>query len=271
MGAVFLARHRESGHQIAIKVMLPQVAADEDGVKRFLREAYLTRALRHRNVVRLRDTGRDGGVFFFTMDFCDHGSVMNLCERGPVGIDEALNVILQVLAGLEFAHASSFQLRLPDGTVAQARGMVHRDLKPSNIFLQNDGAARVARIGDYGLAKAFDLAGLSGYTATGSKAGTPHFMPRQQMLNFKEAQPEVDVWAAAACLYYMLTGYVPRDFPQSQDPWLVVMQSRPVPIRDRNPNVPKPLAEVIDKALIDQPEIFYKTAIALRRALERAL
>jgi serine/threonine protein kinase len=70
----------------------------------------------------------------------------------------------------------------------------------------------VVKIGAYGLVKAFDLAGLSGQTFTATKMGTPVFMSRRQVLDFKHALPEVDVWASAACLYNMLTGYFPRDF-----------------------------------------------------------
>jgi len=71
----------------------------------------------------------------------------------------------------------------------------------------------VAKVGDYGLAKAFDAAGLSGQTNTGVAAGQTYFMPRQQVINYKYAGPEVDVWAMAATLYHMLTGNFPATFP----------------------------------------------------------
>src|SRR5262249_18480424 len=75
MGAVYLARHEQTGERVALKVMLPAVAADERATARFLREAELTRALRHRNIVRLRDAGCSHGTFFFTLDYCEGGSV----------------------------------------------------------------------------------------------------------------------------------------------------------------------------------------------------
>lgn len=123
-----------------------------------------------------------------------------------------------------------------------------------------------AKIGDYGLSKAFDLAGLSGQTRTGSRVGTPVFIPRQQVLEFKYAKPEVDVWAAAASLYYMLTGYYPRDFT-GKDIFLEVLRNKPVPIRQRDISIPKKLAEVIDLALIEEPEIYFKSAKAFKQAL----
>jgi serine/threonine protein kinase len=95
-------------------------------------------------------------------------------------------------------------------------------------------------------------------------------MPRQQVINFKYAKPEVDVWAAAASLYNMLTGTYPRDF-SDKDPFVTVLQSDPVPIRQRDSSIPKPLAELIDLALVDNPEIHFKTAAAFKRALESVL
>ena len=82
--------------------------------------------------------------------------------------------------------------------------------------------------------------------------------------------PTGDTRAVAACLYWLLTAHYPRDFPAGKDPWRIVLQDQPVPIRQRNPAVPKALAEVIDEALRDQPVIGFRSAAALRHALERA-
>ena len=116
-----------------------------------------------------------------------------------------------------------------------------------------------------------DLAGLSGMSSTGVTAGTPVFMPRQQVVDFKYAKPEVDVWATAASRYYLLTKQYPRSFKRGKDPWQIVLQTDAVPIRERLPSVPKKLAAVIDKALIDRPDIQIKTAAELRSGLQQAL
>jgi serine/threonine protein kinase len=87
------------------------------------------------------------------------------------------------------------------------------------------------------------------------------------VINFKYAKPEVDVWAAAASLYHMLTGTYPRDF-SDKDPFVTVLQTDPVPIRQRYGSLPKPLAEVIDLALVDKPKIHFKTAAEFKQALE---
>ncbi len=274
MGAVYLARHERTGDQVALKVMLPQVARDPEAEKRFLREAQLTKRLRHRNLVHLYDLGSAQGTFFFTLELCDLGAVDELMQRrgGRLEIDEAMAISLQVLDGLHYAHHVIVdRVEKADGGVGRAQGLVHRDLKPGNIFLAGGSGGPIAKIGDYGLGKAFDIAGLSGFTMTGSAAGTPTFMPRQQVINFKYAKPEVDVWAAAASLYAMLTGAPPRDFSAGKDPWRVVLQDAPVPIRKRAPAIPKKLATVIDAALQDNPTITFTSAMELRQALQRAV
>ena len=274
MGAVYLARHQRTNDEVALKVMLPRVASTRQHVEWFLREIDVIKPLCHPNVVRLFDSGHSRGTFFFTLEYCDLGSIADVMRsrHGTLPVDSAVPLILQVLRGLEHAHSVEVpEVRLNDGSIGSGRGLVHRDLKPHNIFLVRKCGELTAKVGDYGLAKAFDLAGLSGQTCTGSVCGTPHFMPRQQVLQFRYAKPAVDVWAAAATLYYMLTGLPPRSFPRNKDPWQVVLQSPAVPIRERRNDVPKRLAGAIDEALIDQPDIRFDTAQALRAELQHAM
>ena len=101
-------------------------------------------------------------------------------------------------------------------------------------------------------------------------AGTPGFMPRQQLIDFLHAGPEVDIWAAAASLYYMLTGTVPRDFASGKDPMRIILNEVAVPIRKRNPQIPRALAEAIDLALVDKGRPAYASAKAFKQALELA-
>ncbi|MEG4987480.1 protein kinase [Microcoleus sp. BR0-C5] len=267
---VYLARHKTTNEQVALKVMLPKVAANQRAVNWFLREVENMKVLKHPNVVGLKEFGYADETFFFTMEYCDGGSVVDLMEKrgfSTLPIGEAVAIILQVLDGLTYTHNAEIpNVRLADGSFAKGRGLIHRDLKPGNIFLANVGGKQVAKIGDYGLAKAFDQAGLSGQTMTGNVVGTPYFMPRQQVIDYKYAQPDVDVWAAAACLYVMITGYSPRNL-QGQDPFLAVLQTDAVRVRDRTSAIPQPLATVIDRALIDNPDIYYKSAAEFKQAL----
>lgn len=253
MGAVHLARHEASGETVALKVMLPRVAASEAARARFLREVALTRALRHPNIAALHDAGFGGGTFFFTMEFCAGGALDDLLTDGPLPPDEAVGLIRQVLAGLEHAHS---------------HGVVHRDLSPGNILLSPaDDGTMTAKVADFGLAKAFDQAGLSGLTRTGTAAGKPYYISRRQVVNFRDATPTVDVWAAAACLYKALSGRHPREFPPGRDPWHVVLQEPAVPIRSRAPDVPTDLASVVDRALREERGEGYATAAEFAEAL----
>lgn len=267
MGAVYLARHEKTGAEVALKVMLPKIAAEERAKQTFLREAANMKVLRHPNVVQLHDVGCSAGTFFITLEYCDGGSAHDLLRQrgGTLPLREAAPIIMQALDGLDYAH--NVQVSKTGGGKA-IHGLVHRDLKPHNLFLSGSGNSRIAKVGDFGLAKAFDLAGLSGQTCTGSAAGTPHFMPRQQVSDFKYARPDVDVWALAATFYFLLTGKVPRDFSRGRDPWYIVLREAPVQIRRRDATIPPKLAAVLDLALDDQKGLHFRTAAELKRALE---
>lgn len=267
-GEVYLAKDNQSNEFVALKVMLPDVAVSKRAVKMFLREIENTKVLQHPNVVKLIDYSYSNGLFYFTMEYCQGGSLFNLIRNNSkLSVETGIIIILQILEGLEYTHNVEIpQIKLADGRFGKGKGLVHRDLKPGNIFIKQENNQLKIKIGDYGLSKAFDLAGLSGQTFTGAKAGTPFFVPRQQLLDFKYVQPEVDVWAAVACLYNMLTGTCPRDLT-GDDTFLDVLENDPVPIRQRDASIPKKLAEVIDLALIEKPEIHFKSAAAFKRAL----
>lgn len=254
MGAVYLARDIRSGRPLALKLMLPKVAARDQAGRQFLREIEVTKDLRHPHIALLHDYGGAHGVYFFTVEYCAAGSLDRFVKRhgGRLLARQAVPLARQVLDGLGYAHA---------------RGVVHRDLSPQNILLAEQDGALVAKACDFGLAKEFDQAGLSGLTRTGAAAGKPWFMPRRQVVNFKHARPEVDVWALAATLYWTLTGQPPRHFPPHKDPWQVVLQDDPIPVREREPSIPRPLAAVIDEALREGPPAGFTTAGQLRQAL----
>jgi eukaryotic-like serine/threonine-protein kinase len=270
-GEVYLAKNEQTGEEVALKIMLPQVAANPRAVEMFQREIENTKTLNHPNIVKLKDAGLADGNFFFTLEYCNGGNVCDWMQQlgRTLSVDEALTITLQVLDGLIYAHQAEIPaVKLAGGGFGKGRGLVHRDIKPPNIFLVHQNGKIQAKIGDYGLSKAFDLAGLSGFTMSGDKAGSPAFMPRQQVIDFKYADPAVDVWAVAASLYFMLTGYIPRDLDR-QDPFLAVLKNNPVPIRDRASGIPESLAKTIDRALLDRSELYYKTAAEFKQAIEK--
>lgn len=273
-GAAFLARHSHSKEQVALKILMPRFAASDWVRNSFLREVKNTSALDHPNVVRLFKSGSYKDIFFYTMEYCNGGSLDRVLKKcgGKMPLDEAAPIILQALDGLDYIHHAEIpDVELDDGKTGKVRGLVHRDLKPANIFLAETQGTRTAKIADVGVGKAFDTAGLSGLTRTGTVAGSPATMPRQQVINFKYAKPDVDVWAMAASFYILLTGEFPRRFPDDEDPCLTVLQSKAVPIQKRNSDIPPKVAEVIDRALIDNPEIVIKEAAELKQALMAAL
>ena len=254
MGAVYLARG-EDGRPIALKLMLPHAQVDEAAQEIFLREIEVTRALRHPNIVALLDFGKHEGSFFFALEYCPGGNAEEqVRHRGsPLGLPTVLKLAVGALEGLSAAHTAGF---------------VHRDIKPDNLLLAADGTAKLA---DFGLAKSFQQAGISGMTATGAIAGTFFFMPREQLTNFRQVRPVSDVWSMAATLYYLLTAQYARDFSAQPDPLAVILRGGVVPIRDRDPFLPDDLAEVIDRALLDDPEQRYISAGAFLQALRSVL
>lgn len=268
MGAVYLVRHAQTGERLALKVMLGQHRAREDSLRRFLREIDNTRALRHRHVVSAFDSGSEGDTLFFTMEYCQGGNLEQLVrQRGTVAVPEAVGLIVQVLDALSYAHDVELpSVPLSGGGSRSARGLVHRDLKPGNLLL-TAGPAPIVKVADFGLAKAFELAGLSGHTSSGTLLGTPSFCPRQQMINARDVGPEVDVWATAACLYYLLTRSYVRHHPAGDDVLTTIMQQPVVPIRRRRPDLPEALADLIDHALVEEPAVPAWSAAEFRDAL----
>jgi serine/threonine protein kinase len=257
---------------MALKVMSPAISENEWARKSFLREVAIGRALKHQNVTKLHDFGYYGGAYFYLMEYCPGGNSEDrrLEAGGVLDPETALRIILPVLDGLHYIHNVKLAaVRADSGPSPESRGLVHRDLKPANIFLGGpDGI--VPKIADIGVGKLYKTDDSFGNTRTGSVAGSPATMPRQQVLDFKNAGPEVDVWAAAASLSKLVTGVYPRDFPDDQDPWRVVLSRPAVPtLRRGRPNGPQ-LALSLDEALVDNPVIRHQSAASLKKALVKA-
>ena len=271
MGEVWRVIDSE-GRQFALKVMLPQAATSEASRKQFIREAQLMIQLNHKNVVRAYNFGVINNIYYILMELCTGGSVDHFIGRygGKLSIELASYIILQTLDGLIYTHGADIIATDKDNKSVRVNGVVHRDLKPGNIFITGDTKKPTVKVADFGLAKAFEIAGYSGHTFTGAVAGTPVFMPRQQIIDYRYSNPAVDVWAAAASYYFMLTGYFPKNF-SGQDVFLDALNSSAVPIRQRDSNIPKRLADVIDQALVEKPKIGIQTAAELKNKILEAL
>lgn len=281
MGEVWKVRENKTGKLYALKTMLPQIAGDKKARDMFLREAKLTEFLDHENVVRTYKTGFSNNVYYILMDICEGGSVDDLMKRygGKLPFNLATFIILQALEGLEYVHNVPVQAEVVKRglfggrreKLMDAKGLVHRDFKPGNIFLMDKSDHPVAKVADFGMAKAFQAAGFTTMSSEGMVKGTVPFMPRQQALDCRFAKPEVDVWAAAASYYYMLTGQFPKNFRQGVNMWQILVTESATPIRQRDPSVPERLAQVIDRALVERPVIGCNSAAALRYDIIRAL
>ena len=279
MGEVWKVKEQKTGKTYALKTLLPKVAADEKAKALFLREAKLTEFLDHKNVVRTYQTGCSDGTFYILMDLCEGGSVDDLMKLhgGKLPLTLATYIMLQVLDGLDYVHHVDVEAEVRKrglfGTkkTMRAKGLVHRDLKPGNIFLSDRSDRPVAKVADFGMAKAFQAAGYSTMSDDRAVKGTIPFMPRQQAMDCRFAKPEVDVWAAAASYYHMLTGGFPKNFRPGQNMWLAIVSEPVVPIQNRDPSVPEKIARVIDHALREHPVIGCRDAALLREDLIRAL
>ncbi len=258
MGEVWRVREIKSDKLYALKTISPQVKTSDTVKEQFLREAEIGVMLTYKNVVSTHQTGSADGSFYILMDLCEGGSVDSLMGQmgGKLSLVTATYIILQVLSGLEYIHTL---------------GVVHRDIKPGNIFLCDHSLTPEAKIADFGMTKAFDTAGLSRLTKSGTYRGTSMFMSRAQATNFKYAKPEVDIWAAAASYYNMLTGAFVKNFSSGRNPWYVITTEEAVPILERDDGIPSALASVIDRALIEQPVMVYHSALELRSDIAAAL
>jgi len=275
MGSVYRSRDRETGDEIALKIMLPSVAQSQVLREDFVREMEHTRILFHPNIVRLIHTNEKSCEdLFFTMEYCEAGNIYDLVSRRTecMRVEEAFDVVEPCLDALEYAHEIDIHnIELNDGRVASASGLVHRDIKPSNIFLTRKNDKLVPKIADFGLAKAYDLAAQTGNTMVGAIAGSLGYIPRQQVRDFKFCKPEVDVWAMAATMYFMLTKRTPRDFRKDTDEVTTVLETPAIPIRERRTDIPQSVANVIDLALVDSHELYYKSAREFSDALKIAI
>lgn len=253
-GAVYRARRIADGKTVAVKVMLSRVDADDEAIEKFRREVDVTAQLRHPNIVSVFDSGAAGAAFYFIMEFCDGGSAGDLMRknRGHLSLAQAKPIILGALTGLAHAHGE---------------GIVHRDLKPQNILL----ARGEVRLSDFGLAKSFEQAGLSGMSMTGGYAGTPVFMPREQITNFKYVKPVSDVWSIAATIYNLLTAAHPYPFTKERDPIDVILNEQIVPLCQRDSSLPAQLAAVLEKALAVRTKDRFQDAAEMLAAMKRAL
>lgn len=234
MGIVFVARDRDLGRLVAIKVLSPTWLTDGTMVERFRREARVIASLRHESIVTVYEEGRAGDLSYFAMDYIDGVSLSRILRtHGPLPIPMVEAILYSVGTALAYAHRPG-------------RAIVHRDIKPSNIMLDIEGHAVVM---DFGISKASEKP--SGLTSTGLVIGTPEYMSPEQCRGHTVTH-ESDQYSLGAVVYAMLTGAPPFTGPFYQV--LMAHQTAAVPdLVAARPDCPPELAAATEKMLAKHP------------------
>ena len=247
MALVYLAQDRKRHRPVAIKILLPELAAAV-GAERFLREIEVTASFAHPHVLPLLDSGDADGIPYYIMPFIEGDNVRALLSRErQLPIDVAVQITREVASALAFAHR---------------RGVVHRDIKPENILLQ-DGHAVVA---DFGIARALDAAGAEKLTGTGMTLGTPTYMSPEQSAG-ETVDARSDIYALGCVLYEMLAGEAPFTGPTAQAVIAKRMSTTAPRISATRASVPTALTDAIAKSLALVPADRFATADEFGKAL----
>lgn len=261
MGAVYKAQDLELERTVALKTILPQMAANPAMLARFKQEVLLASQITHRNVVRLYDLGESDGLKFITMEFVEGQDLRSILqEHGKFSPTEAVSIIRQVCLALEAAHA---------------QGVVHRDLKPQNIMRERrptlDGLSFPTRVPedrivvmDFGLARTLQSSGM---TQTGALVGTMEYMSPEQALG-EDVDSRSDLFAVGLIFYELLSGQVPYCAESAIASLLKRTQQRATPVSDIEASVPPVLSNVVSKCLERDRSLRYQSATELLQDLE---
>jgi serine/threonine-protein kinase len=233
MAAVYEASHR-NGKRVAVKWLHSELTIDDAVRARFLREGYIANKVGHAGAVSvLDDETADDGALLLVMELL-HGETIDArrarLERLPPG--DVLVVAHQVLDVLVAAHA---------------QGIVHRDLKPENLFLTRDGAIKVL---DFGIARLRELHATTQGTISRASLGTPGFMPPEQARGrSEEVDARTDLWALGATMFQLLTARHVHEAGTVNEQLLAAMTAPAPAVQSVRPDVPAPVARVVDRAL----------------------
>ena len=252
MGDVYRARDQKLGRDVALKVLPEHMASDPARLSRFAREARVVAGLSHPNIVTLHSVDEADGVHFLTMELVEGEPLDRKLSAEGLPVPQILDLALPIADALAEAHA---------------KGIIHRDLKPGNVMVSTD-SGRV-KVLDFGLAKLGDdfqatSATLDTVAATraGAILGTPQYMSPEQARG-EVVDHRSDIFSLGAMLYEMATGQQPFKGPSTIDVLSSVVRDKPTAVSDIRPDLPEPLARVIEKCLSKSPADRYQTARAL--------
>jgi serine/threonine protein kinase/WD40 repeat protein len=260
MATVYLARDTKHGRDVAVKVVLPSVAAAL-GADGFLREIAIVAQLRHPYIVPLYDSGEANGALYYVMPYEAGLSLRDrLARDGPLPLEDVVLILRDVCDALAHAHA---------------RGIIHRDIKPDNVLL----SGRHAMITDFGVAKAVLQSTLraaapvpgsarTSLRTSGTALGTPAYMAPEQITADPQIDQRVDIYAVGVLGYELLTGHPPFAGAARQDVLSAHLTDLPAPLATHRPDVPLPLADLLMRSLEKRPEDRWQSADELVQRLE---
>ena len=247
MGKVYKVLDKEVNEKIALKLLKPEIAADEKTIERFRNELRFARKIGHPNVCRMYDLNREGDTHYITMELVSGEDLKSTITRiGQFPIGKTVSIANQICDGLAEAH------RL---------GVVHRDLKPQNIMLDKEGNARIM---DFGIARSLKAKGLTG---AGVMIGTPEYMSPEQV-EVKEVDQRSDIYSLGVILYEMVTGRLPFEGETSIAIAMKHKTEAPQNPGKINTQIPEELSRVILKCLEKDREKRYQSAGEVRAELE---
>ncbi|HTS11834.1 MAG TPA: protein kinase [Candidatus Limnocylindrales bacterium] len=245
MGNVYKARDRETGEVVALKLLKPEIASDQAMMERFKNELLFARKITHKNVCRVHEFNRIGGIAYTSMEFVEGESLRSVLNRfGGLPLRKAINVALQICSGLKEAHA---------------QGIVHRDLKPENVMIDANGNVKIM---DFGIARSMEAA----TRLTGSMIGTPAYMAPEQVSG-KQVDYRTDIYSLGLILYEMFTG---TQAFQADTPVAVALKQireTPPPPHEVEPNVPVAIERAILKCLEKEQSRRYQSVAELEKVL----
>lgn len=245
MGMVYKARDETLNVDVALKVLRDDrdSGADQRTLDRFHQELVLARQVSHRNVVRIHDLGRDGEVYFLTMDLVEGRSLKDIIdEREKLPVARALDITRQLALGLAAAHDT---------------GVVHRDLKPANILIDENNTPYIT---DFGVARS---ATSSALTQTGHIVGTPDYLSPEQARG-GDLDGRSDIYSLGLILYEMLSGELPFSGETYQEILAQRAMGKP---RELSVQVPPAVKRIIEHCLARNPEDRYDSAMQLAEDL----
>jgi beta-lactam-binding protein with PASTA domain/tRNA A-37 threonylcarbamoyl transferase component Bud32 len=249
MAKVFRGTDRVLGRTVAVKVLAPQFAKDQQFVARFRREAQAAAALNHPNVVSVYDTGSDDSIHWIVMEYVDGRTLKDVIrQEGPLLPERAVEIAQAVCLALTTAHQ---------------KDLVHRDIKPGNIMLTPAGEIKVM---DFGIARA--TAGADTLTQTATVLGTAAYLSPEQAQG-KTVDARSDIYSLGCVLYEMLTAHPPFEAESPVALAYKHVRETPTPPGRLNSDVRSELDAVVLKALAKNPDNRYQTAREMAEDLQR--